>query len=390
MVYKLALKNLLSAGIRTWLTASVLSLTLAAMIFMQGLMAGVLDEMSTIRKHEEIAGGQIWHKKYDPFDPTILNEANGALTTELLSMVENGKACPLLMISGAIYPKGRFKNSLIKGVDPAQECLQLDFTPLNRVDNDDSLSVMIGKRYANTLGVNLGDTLTVRWRTGAGAFDAKDAEIVAVLNTNAPVMDQGAIYLSYDTVNKMNGTKNSTTFLWFKDGVKPGETGSWVVRDFMYLMKDTLDMVKSKQVGQSIFYGLLLFLGLIAIFDTQALAVFRRKKEIGTFMALGMSNAQVVYMFVIEGAMYGILATLLTLFWAGPLFWWVAETGIGFAGVSGEEWGMAFGDRFYPVFTSGRVFGAALFINVMVVFVSFWPARVITKMTPSNALRGRI
>ncbi len=390
MVFKLALKNLLSAGIRTWLTSLVLSLTMAAMIFMQGLMAGMLDEMSTIRRNEEIAGGQIWHELYDPFDPTILGEANGPLTAGLQFLVEKKQACPLLMIPGAIYPKGRFKNALIKGIDPAQDCLQLDFTPLAGNNGNDQLSVMIGKRYANTLGLGLGDTLTIRWRTKAGAFDAQDAEIVAILNTNAPVMDQGAVYLSHDVANTMNGTRDNATYLWIKDGIKPAATGSWIFRDFMYLMKDTFDMVETKQVGQSIFYGLLLFLGLIAIFDTQALAVFRRKKEIGTFMAMGMSNARVVNMFVVEGAMYGVLATALTLLWAGPLFWWVAEAGMSFGGVSGDDWGMAFGDRFYPVFTFGRVFGAILFINVMVIFVSFWPTRVITKMTPSNALRGRM
>jgi len=390
MVFKLALKNLLSAGLRTWLTAFILSLTLAAMLFMQALMAGMLDEMSTIRQNEEIAGGQIWHEKYDPFDPTVLEKANAALPNEIQSMVEKGDACPLLMISGAIYPKGRFKNAMLKGINPNQECLKLDFTSLNKINGDDRLSVMIGKRYADTLGMAKGDILTIRWRTRAGAFDAVDAEITSILRTNAPVMDQGAVYLSHEVVNKMNGTLNHSTLVWVKTDRVPPHIEGWVFRDFMYLMKDTLDMVKSKQVGQSIFYGMLLFLGLIAVFDTQALAVFRRKKEIGTFMAMGMSNAKVVYMFVIEGTMYGIIATFLTLVWAGPLFWWLAEAGMSFGGASGDDWGMAFGDRFFPVFTFGRVFGAILFVNLMVIFVSFWPTKVITRMLPANALRGRI
>lgn len=390
MAFKIALKNLLSAGVRTWLTAFILSLTLGAMIFMQGLMAGMLDEMSTIRANEEIAAGQIWHEKYDPFDPTILDEANSALPQGIQAMVQRGEACPLLMIPGAIYPKGRFKNAVIKGIDPAQDCLRLDFTPLSKTKGEALLSVMIGKRYADDLGLAKSDILTIRWRTRAGAFDALDGEIVAILDTNAPVMDQGTIYLSHEAVNKMNGTQNHATYVWVKDGIEPPAAAGWIFRDFIYLMKDTLDMVKTKQVGQSIFYGMLLFLGLIAVFDTQALAVFRRKKEIGTFMAMGMSNAKVVYMFVIEGTMHGILATFLTLVWAGPLFWWVAEVGMSFGGVSGDDWGMAFGDLFFPVFTFGRVFGAVFFVNLMVVFVSFWPTRVITRMTPANALRARM
>ncbi len=389
MVFKIALKNLFAAGIRTWLTTFVLSLTLASMVFMQGLMTGILDEMSTIRKNEEIARGQIWHRRYDPFDLTRLDEANGTLTSALKTMVASKQACPLLMIPGAIYPKGRFKNVLIKGVDPNQECLQVDYSPLAG-SNEKGLSMMIGKRYAKSLGVRKNDFITIRWRTRAGAFDALDGEIVAILNTNAPVMDMGQIYLSHAIVNKMNGTKDFSTLLWVKNDEIPTTTGMWVFKDFEYLMADTLAMIEAKQGGQTFFYGLLLLLGLIAVFDTQALAVFRRKKEIGTFMALGMSNAKVVYMFVVEGAMHGVLATLFTLLWAGPLFWWIGEVGMSIGGTGGEEWGMALGDRFYPVFTFTKVFGAIFFVNLMVVFVSFWPTRTITKMQPANALRGRM
>ena len=389
MVFKLALKNLISAGLRTWLTAFVLALTLGFMIFMQGLMAGMLDEMSTIRLNEEIAGGQIWNEKYDPFDPAVLGEANGEIPENLRNMIEKGDACPLLILPGAIYPKGRFKNAMLKGVMPDQECLQLNFSALKSTSPDDQLSVIIGRRYAAQLGLKKGDMLTLRWRTRAGAFDALDAEIVALLDTSAPIMDQGNVYLSYEVVNRMNGTKNYATLAWVKDGVAPDENKGWIFRDFNYLMKDTYDMVKTKQAGQRFFYGILLLLGLVAIFDTQALAVFRRKKEIGTFMAMGMSNARVVYMFVVEGAMHGILATILVAILAGPLFWWLSLNGMSMMGVSGDDFGMAFGDRFYPVFTLGRVAGAVVFVNLMVVVVSFWPTRVITRMSPAIALKGR-
>lgn len=389
MVFRLALKNLLSAGMRTWLTAFVLALTLGFMIFMQGLMAGMLDEMSTIRLNEEIAGGQIWHATYDPFDPTVLGEANGALPAGTRALVEKGDACPLLILPGAIYPKGRFKNALLKGVDPNQNCLQLDFTPLAQANRDGELLVMIGRRYASQLGLVKGDLLTLRWRTKAGAFDALDAKIIGLLETHAPIMDQGNVYLSHQVVNTMNGTKDHSTYVWVKDGIEPAGHEGWVFRDFKYLMKDTYEMIETKQAGQSIFYGMLLMLGLVAIFDTQLLAVFRRKKEIGTFMAMGMSNARVVYMFVVEGAMHGLLATFLVAALAGPLFWWLSVNGMSFAGMSGDDFGMAFGDRFYPVFTFAKVFGAVFFVNLMVVLVSFWPTRTITRMTPATALRGR-
>ena len=70
----------------------------------------------------------------------------------------------------------------------------------------------------------------------------------------------------------------------------------WMMKDLDFLLRDIRELVKRKTVGSSIMYVLLLFLAMVAIFDTQILSVFRRKKEMGTLMALGMAQrSQVVY-----------------------------------------------------------------------------------------------
>ena len=49
---------------------------------------------------------------------------------------------------------------------------------------------------------------------------------------------------------------------------------------------------------------------MLAIFDTQVLSIFRRQKEIGTYVALGMTRKQVVALFTVEGAMHSVLGRL--------------------------------------------------------------------------------
>ncbi len=39
---------------------------------------------------------------------------------------------------------------------------------------------------------------------------------------------------------------------------------------------------------------------LLAIFDTQVLAAFRRRREMGTLMALGMLRSQIIGLFTLE------------------------------------------------------------------------------------------
>ena len=57
-------------------------------------------------------------------------------------------------------------------------------------------------------------------------------------------------------------------------------------------------------------WAILLMLAMLAVFDTQVLSIFRRQKEIGTYIALGMTRKQVVTLFTLEGAMHAVLAAI--------------------------------------------------------------------------------
>jgi hypothetical protein len=77
------------------------------------------------------------------------------------------------------------------------------------------------------------------------------------------------------------------TVLTYKDREeeRPRVDG-WKLMTFEVLVADIEEMIKTKSTGQTIFYGILLLLAMLAIFDTQILSIFRRQKEIGTYIAL--------------------------------------------------------------------------------------------------------
>ena len=162
----------------------------------------------------------------------------------------------------------------------------------------------------------------------------------------------------------------------------------WRYQSLETLLADTQQLVDSKSAGGSIFYLLLLFLAMIAIFDTQALAIFKRRKEIGTLMALGMTPRKVLGLFTLEGMLQGVLAFGVTLLLGGPLFWYLSVHGIPLP-VSGEEYGLALSNTIYPVFCLPLIFGTFFFIMIFVTGVSYWPARHIARLLPSDALRVR-
>jgi ABC-type proline/glycine betaine transport system permease subunit len=94
----------------------------------------------------------------------------------------------------------------------------------------------------------------------------------------------------------------------------------WNFRPAEYLLSDLRQMVQAKSVGQTIMFVVLFLLAMLAIFDTQVLSVFRRRREIGMLIALGMTRAKVIVMITLEVALHSVLAALLGILYAGPLF----------------------------------------------------------------------
>ena len=91
-------------------------------------------------------------------------------------------------------------------------------------------------------------------------------------------------------------------------------------------------------------------MAMLAVFDTQVLSIFRRQKEIGTYVALGMTRGQVVKLFTIEGAMHSVLAALVAAVYGIPLLALQAIRGISIP-VESKDFGIAMAAKLYPVYS---------------------------------------
>jgi ABC-type lipoprotein release transport system permease subunit len=136
-------------------------------------------------------------------------------------------------------------------------------------------------------------------------------------------------------------------------------------------------------------YGLLLIIALLAIFDTQVLSIFRRQKEIGTYIALGMTRWRVVWIFTIEGSAHSILAIILGSLYGIPLMELAHRYGIPLP-TSVDSYGITIADRIFPAYSIGLILSTVLLVVISATIVSYFPARRISKLSPTDALKGKI
>jgi ABC-type lipoprotein release transport system permease subunit len=244
---------------------------------------------------------------------------------------------------------------------------------------------------AKQTNLKTGDFVTLRWRDVHGTFDASDIRITHVMSTTVPTVDNGQVWIPMNKMREMLQAPGEASLIVLKKHIQsvPAGDETWIYRDLDFLLKDIIEMAKTKSVSTSIMYVLLMSMALLAIFDTQVLAVFRRRKEIGTLMALGMSRGSVVYLFTLEGALHGILALLLGAIYGIPLMLLTAAKGLPLPKEAIDSMGVAMPSVLYPSYSLGLVTGTTLLVFVTVTLVSFLPVRKIVKLKPTDALRGK-
>ncbi len=337
--------------------------------------------------NQKIGGGQYFHQKYDPYDPLTLSDAHGVLPEKMVSEIKKGKMAPVLISQATIYPEGRPQSIIIKGIDVSQKILDL---PTKFLDtNLEAIPVMIGASIAESNNLKRGDSFTIRWRDANGTFDAADAEVMHIFKTNVPTIDKGQIWIPIKRLQEMlQMPSEATIVITAKEEGMSEDIGSWSFKDHDYLLKDIEDLIKAKSIGGYIMWLFLSALAWLAIFDTQVLSIFRRQKEIGTDIALGMTRAQVVRLFTIEGAMHGVLAAILAAIYGIPLLYLQYVKGYPLPEGT-DEYGFAISETIYPYYSIGLIVVTTLLTLISTTIISYLPARRIARMKPTDAIRGK-
>jgi len=76
---KLAYRNLIGAGLRTWLNVFVLSFTYILIIWHYGIIDGWNYQAKKDMKAWETGNGQYWHQNYDPYDYFTIEDSHGKI-----------------------------------------------------------------------------------------------------------------------------------------------------------------------------------------------------------------------------------------------------------------------------------------------------------------------
>lgn len=386
MIYKIALKNFYRQGMRAFLNVLVTALTLIAIIFNMSLLNGFQVQAIRNMVSTDVAAGHYLVPGFDLLTPTEWEDHTSIVPENLKQMPHSEKA-EVLIQQGQIFPNNRLYPVQLRGIEIGQTLLKLPLDALKSQPEKvgETIPVILGLKMAEKAHLRKGDSVVVKWRDRFGAVDARDAAIVDVVRFLNPRLDAGVVWLRLDHLREM--TRREGEISWVAVNRYQGSVDHTEFKSIDELMSDLLTLLKNDRRNSKIVWVILIFLAGISIFNTQILNVFKRQKEVGTLMALGMSSRQIVGMFTLEGSIAAFAALIVAAVIGVPFFLWYQSVGFDVSHL--KETTIPVQETIYLDIRPLEVVVSAITIVMIMIAVAWLPVRKISRLDPTLALRGR-
>lgn len=386
MILDMAFKNLIRQGMRSLLNVLVTALIIIAIIFalslLNGFQAQALRNMSTT----DVAGGHYRVPGFDILTPTEWENFTLPVPQALRRLPHSEKA-EVLVQQGQLFPNRRLFPVQLRGINIDQSLLDLPLHTLKneRMEISETIPVVLGKQMAKKARLTVGDTVVLKWRDKFGAVDALDVRVMDVAPMINPRIDEGVVWMRLDHLRQI--TQRAGEVTWVAVQQPMGPVAGFEFQTVENLMADLLTLLKHDRRNTRILWFFLIALAGISVFNTQILNVFKRQKEIGTLMALGMTSKKIIRLFSLEGILTALMAIVAAAVLGVPFFIWFQGVGFDISHLS--ETGFPVREKIFLDIKMAEVVYSTLVTVGIMVLMSWLPVRKVARLEPTQALRGR-
>lgn len=338
---RLALRNLLRQRRRTLLTLLVLVAGFLALSLAGGFMAQTFQGLSdgAIRGglgHVQVLPPEALHSGEEGSLEHALPEGE-ALTAELQRDPEVAEVLPRITFMGLLSNGPRSVAFLGTAVDPAGEARHMAVTDQVRdavrapggagsrwlSPESAAREVVLGTGLARSLGVKVGDGLTLMSTTKGGALNAVDVEVVGLQDLGLKELNDRALTVSLATgelLLQAEGARSRLSLV-LKEPARTDAVTARLAQDHPGLaVRPWHQLAAFYQQVRMLYFAIFGFMGLVlflvvflATANTLLMGVMERIREFGVLRATGLQARSLLALLQWEGAFLGLFGSALGL-----------------------------------------------------------------------------
>jgi ABC-type lipoprotein release transport system permease subunit len=404
LYFRLAWRNIWRHKRRTVIIVLAMSLTLAMMMFYDGLINGFTDAI--YGNAVKVLGGniQIHAQGYRA-------EANSNPLLPLadpLAVVKAAQANPLTLAAtqrihtgGLVTSReGAFAVGII-GVEPEKE-MTVNIIGQNVKDgknltSEDLDSVLIGKGLADAMGVKVGDRITMVGSSQHQQMRQRTMTVVGIFDLGMADIEKQSVYISLGEAQALYGVTGSTEVAVFLqhigqegqviDGMKSALPAGYEVESFEANYPDLASAINTKSGVMDVFSIIIIAIAGVGILNLLLMAVYERTREIGVLGAMGLKPSQISLLFVLEGIMIGLVGIAVGIVFGLALNGCLMKVGLDFGNLSSAASYMALvQSRAYPTWGLEKLPMRVSIILIISALAALLPAVEAGRREPAEAL----
>jgi ABC-type lipoprotein release transport system permease subunit len=400
---RLAWRNIWRHKRRTIIIILAMSMTLALMMWYDGLMNGFTDAIygnavkvlgGNVQVHAEGYRAEANSNPLFPLaDPqAVINAAEAnPLTLAATQRIHTGG---LVTSREGAFAVG------ITGVEPEKE-IKVNIIGQNvkegrNLTSDDLDSVLMGKGLADAMGVKVGDRITMVGRSQHEQMRQRTMTVVGIFDLGLPDIEKQTVYISLGEAQALYEVAGSTEVAIFLDklgqesnlidSMKPGLPG-YEIESFEANYPDLASAINSKNGVMDIFSVIIIAIAGVGILNLLLMAVYERTREIGVLGAMGLKPNQISLLFVLEGIMIGLVGVAAGIVLGLALNGYLMKVGLDFGNMTQAASYMALiQSRAYPTWGVEKLPMRASMIVIISALAALIPAFEAGRREPAEAL----
>lgn len=398
----LATRFMREGRMQTVLIISGVALGVSVIVFISALISGLqsnlfrrtLDYQAqiVIRPPEEKA--RVLHGSGDTEWATLVQPRAQRLRSvdqwqtvrrTLETMPEVVVVAPVLAGAGFVLRGDANKAVSLTGIEPTSylKLIALQAQMVEGTATVGTADILIGTELGKDLGVGLGDKLNLQTASTASAT----LTVSGIFDFGNKGINERSVYVALRTAQSLLNLPGGVTSLEL-NVIKPfdaefvaraisAQTGldveSWIELNAQFFSALQAQSMSNNFIR--FFVGLTAALGIASVL---VVSVVQKSKEIGILRATGSSRAQILRLFLLQGAMMGLFGSLL----GSGAGWAFLNVWRGIA--KNDDGTPLFVIQFDPMLFVWAALGATLVGTLAAVF----PARTAARLDPAVAIRG--
>ena len=415
-LWNLAKKNLSRSRIRTSISIIAIAFAIFAVVFVRGLINGVLESFFENHIHYKAGHIRVIDEEYKLKERLMsLNytldgfNGNGYLDmSEKIKSIEGvEQVVPRLKFGAMVSLEDELVGMMGWGVDPDEE---IEFIGINksiiegRMVQEGNKEVVMGAGLLEKIGREVGEKVTILYTTPFGSFKGSTFQIVGKYKSDIQALNDRLFFLPLGQAQRILEMPGEVTELLLItsdynkiSSVLPGlnelfsredESGKYLVQPW----NKGYDLVELFDFAVTMYNSIYVFIIILACFvlvNTLIMIVNERTREIGMMSALGLKGREILVLFTMEGAMIGFIGSAIGTVLGGILTKVFSIVGIdysaAFEGVSSTDFLMS--PIYYTVFSLENLIFCFTLGVVIVTIACIIPARKAANLEPTEALR---